>query len=202
MYPGLTKPFPEPATSISIPADAWDVLVDDFDLCPTVVTDGNKLLDGVNIGGTIAQPWSQPANRRNLVLTDGPAIVTDCENAWSACEMADWRRSDLCRGAIAGLIDTHLSPTNNERLGRHPQASIGLRCYTFHELFDTDVTLRWSAIGGRQFVVTFGNVTIGMIAGNPSVAAMAIRSDTPDAAFQLAIKYTHGYAQQVVKPNP
>ena len=133
-----------------------------------------------------AKTWTEPPE---LAIPDDPAFVTDCDNAWIAYEVAHCDEPTYAVIKFAGLIDIHLSPINDEGLGEHPYASTGLRCYTFHELIDTDVTTRWASIGGRQFVITFKDVTIDVIASSPSVVATDIRSDSADGALQLAVEY-------------
>lgn len=133
-----------------------------------------------------AKTWTEPPE---LAIPEDPAFVSDCDNAWIAYEIAHRDKPTYAVIKFGGVIDFHLTPINDEGLGEHPYVSSGLRCYTFHELSDTDATKRWASIGGRHFVITFKDVTIDVIATAPSVVATDIRSDSADAALKLAIKY-------------
>ena len=133
-----------------------------------------------------AKIWRDPPK---LALPNNPAIVTDCDNAWVAYEMAHCDERTFAVVRFASVIDFHLSPINDEGLREHRYATAGLKFYAFHELFDTDETRRWSRTGGRQFVITFKDVTIDVIARDPSVVAEGIIASDTDTALQLAIKH-------------
>lgn len=123
-----------------------------------------------------------------LALPENPAIVSDCDKAWIAYETVHSDEATFAVVLFSGVIDLHLSPINDEGLGAHPYASLGLRWYTFHELFDTPETKRWSALGGRQFVITFKDVTIDVTAQQASVVATGLHSVDPHAALRIAIE--------------
>ncbi len=132
-----------------------------------------------------AKVWQEAPK---LALPENPAIVSDCDKVWIAYETAHSEEGTFAIVLFSGVIELHLSPINDVGLGRHPYAALGLRCYTFHELFDTAETKRWSPIGGRQFVITFKDVTIDIIARQPEVIADAVKSHNPHSALKLAIQ--------------
>ena len=132
-----------------------------------------------------AKVWKEAPE---LALPENPAIVSDCDRVWIAYETAHSEEGTFAIVLFSGVIDFHISPINDEGLGKHPYAALGLRFYTFHELFDTAETKRWSPVGGRQFVITFKDVTIDIIARQPEVIAGAVKSCNPHSALKLAIQ--------------
>jgi hypothetical protein len=73
------------------------------------------------------------------------------------------------------------------RSHRHATAGIGL--YEFNELFDTNETIRWVGVGGRQFVITFKDIAIEVIARDASVLATGLRTGSANAALLFAIDH-------------
>jgi hypothetical protein len=130
--------------------------------------------------------WRDPPP---LAMPNDPAFVTDCSNAWIAYETANDDEGVYAVVKFGGVIDLHLTPINDEGLGSHPYAKLGIRCYEFNELFDTAETRRWATIGGRQFAITFKDVTIDVIARTASVLATELRSVSANAALLIAIDH-------------
>ena len=132
--------------------------------------------------------WHDPPP---LAIPNNPAFVTDCSDAWIAYETVNDAEGVFAVVKFGGVIDLHLTPINDEGLGAHPYAKLGIRFYEFNELFDTAETERWAIIGIRQFAITFKDVTIDVLARTASVMATDIRSSSANAAVRIAIDHAH-----------
>lgn len=130
--------------------------------------------------------WGDPPE---LAMPNNPAFVSDCDNAWIAYETASDDEGVYAVVHFGGLVDIHLSPINDEGLGSHPYASLGIRCYEFNELFATAETKRWESLAIRQFAITFKDVTIDVLARTACVIARELRSDSAGAALSFAMEY-------------
>ena len=124
-----------------------------------------------------------------LAIPNDPAFVSDCGNAWIAYETASDDEGVYAVVHFGGLIDIHLSPINDEGLGSHPYAELGIRCYEFNELFGTSETKRWESLAIRHFVITFKDVTIDVLARTAFVIARELRSNSTGAALSYAMEY-------------
>ena len=125
--------------------------------------------------------WREPPP---LALPDDPAFFSHCDAAWLAYETTGDGAAVYAIVRFDRVIDFHLSPINDEGLGSHPYASLGLRSYEFNELFDTKETRRWDSLSPRHFVITFKDVTIDVVCGDVVVLEIAVPSDSPREALR------------------
>ena len=124
-----------------------------------------------------------------LAIPNNPAFVSDCDNAWIAYETASDEEGVYAVVHFGGLIDMHLSPINDEGLGSHPYAALGIRCYEFNEVFGTAETKRWESLAIRHFAITFKDVTIDVLARTACVLAKELRCGSTNAALSYAMQY-------------
>lgn len=130
--------------------------------------------------------WSDPPK---VAIPNNPAWVSDCDDAWVAYETVSDHQGVYAVVRFGGLVDMHLSPINDEGLGSHPYASIGLRFYEFNELFGTAEIKRWQSLAVRQFVITFKDVTIDVLARSAAVLATELQCGSASAALSFAMQY-------------
>src|SRR5215475_5595344 len=99
-----------------------------------------------------------------LAIPEPPAILADGRDLWLSYEVAG---SSPLRYAIVqfvDVIDHRLSPINDEGIGRHPYAKVGLQFYSFNEITGSKETARWHALKPRHWVVTFKDNTLDVLA--------------------------------------
>jgi hypothetical protein len=109
-----------------------------------------------------------------LGIPEPPALIAESDRLW----LAYFRAADDAIAVVrfSGVIDHHLSPINDEGLGRHPYAKAGLQYYSFNELLGSQETLHWADLRARHWVVTFKDNTLDVVATsgeviNPSMVA-------------------------------
>ena len=128
------------------------------------------------------QIWSDPPK---LAIPNNPAFASDCDNAWVAYEIVNDSAGVYAVVHFGGLVDFHLLPINDEGLGSHPYASLGLCFYEFNELFGTAETKGWESLAVRQFVITFKDVTIEVLARSATVVARELHAGSAGAALAM-----------------
>ena len=121
-----------------------------------------------------ASIWSVPPE---LGIPEPPALIAESDRLW----LAYFRAKDDAIAVVrfTGVIDHHLSPVNDEGLGRHPYAKAGLQFYSFNELAGSQETLRWSVLKARHWVVTFKDNTLDVIARAGEVIDPSVAASTP-----------------------
>jgi hypothetical protein len=82
-----------------------------------------------------------------------------------------------------GVIDHHLSPINDEGLGKHTYARAGLRFYSFNELSGSEESSRWSALNARHWVVSFKDNTLDVVARSAEVVRTGVSARSPMEAL-------------------
>jgi len=112
-----------------------------------------------------------------LGIPEPPALLAESDKLW----LAYFRAVDDAVAVVrfTGVIDHHLSPINDEGLGRHPYARAGLQFYSFNELADSQETLRWAGLKARHWVITFKDNTLDVVARSGEVVASSITSPSP-----------------------
>ncbi len=115
-------------------------------------------------------------------IPEPPALASDSDTLWLAYFNAmDGRAITVVR--FDSVIDQHLSPINDEGLGRHAYAKAGLQFYAFNELIHTEETERWSALKARHWVVTFKDNTLDVVAKKAEVVVASMHATSPLSAL-------------------
>jgi hypothetical protein len=119
-------------------------------------------------------------------IPESPALIADSDSLWLAyCRAAD---EGVAVIQFRGVIDHHLSPINDEGLGRHPYAGAGLEFYGFNEVVGSAEADRWSSLGARHWVVTFKDNTLDVVARSAEVLVSSMAAATPLAALLATVK--------------
>ena len=126
------------------------------------------------MNATTASIWTVAPE---LGIPEPPALVSESDTLWLAYFRAGNDAIAVVR--FTGVIEHHLSPINDEGLGRHPYASAGLKYYSFNELFGSQETLHWSVLKARHWVVTFKDNTLDVIARAGEVVVPSVIASTP-----------------------
>jgi hypothetical protein len=114
-------------------------------------------------------------------IPEPPAIFSDASRLWLAYVRAE---DDLVAVVqFDGVIDHHLSPINDEGLGKHTYARAGLRFYSFNELSGSEESSRWSALNARHWVVSFKDNTLDVVARSAEVVRTGVSARSPMEAL-------------------
>jgi hypothetical protein len=116
-------------------------------------------------------------------IPDLPAVLADDGSLFVAYRTA--RGYAVVR--FEHVIDHHLSPINDEGLGRHPYAKYGLKWYSFNEVAGSNESLAWSALRARHWVITFKDVTLDVLATGARVVAAEVLVSSPLAALLTVV---------------
>jgi hypothetical protein len=110
-------------------------------------------------------------------------LYWESDTLWLCYGMA--HTSPQCYAIIqfADVIDHHLSPINDEGLGKHPYAKAGLKFYAFNEIIDSLETIKWSILGARHWAVTFKDDTLDVVARTAKVVASDLPAQSPSEAL-------------------
>lgn len=130
----------------------------------------------------ITSIWSLPPE---LGIPEPPTLLAESDNLW----LAYFRAADDAIAVVrfTGVIDHHLSPINDEGLGRHPYARVGLQFYSFNELTGSQETLRWSGLRARHWVITFKDNTLDVVAHSGEVITSSMSSSSPLRALLAVV---------------
>jgi hypothetical protein len=135
---------------------------------------------------TIASVW---AVAPELGIPEPPALLAESDRLWLAYFLIGNEAVAVVR--FSDVIDHHLSPINDEGLGKHPYAQAGLKWYSFNELTDSNETRRWTTLGARHWVINFKDNTLDVIAKSAEVIHEKIPATSP---LQALLSVVQSYA--------
>jgi hypothetical protein len=119
-----------------------------------------------------------------LAIPDMPAMLSDSSSLWLAYETTAEQHGEVYAVVRFGdIIDFHLSPINDEGLGKHPYAKFGLKWYSFNEIMDSREVAEWSALRPRYWVITFKDGTLDVLAKRATVIARGLHAVSPLVAL-------------------
>lgn len=124
-----------------------------------------------------------------LAIPEMPAILSESSDLWLAYETTSAPRGQVYAVIrFRHVIDHRLSPINDEGLGQHPYATVGLRWYSFNEIRGSQETARWSALNARHWVITFKDATLDVVAKDAEVIANDLQTTSPLAALLSVVR--------------
>jgi hypothetical protein len=115
-----------------------------------------------------------------LAIPDLPALLADSNSLWLAyATTAEPRGQMYAVVRFNDVIDHRLSPINDEGIGKHPYARVGLQWYAFNEVIDSAEAIEWRALKARHWVITFKDNTLDVLAESADVVVQALRASDP-----------------------
>jgi hypothetical protein len=118
-----------------------------------------------------------------LAIPDLPALLCDSSDLWLCYAMAHTTAQRYAIVQFIHVIDHHLSPINDEGIGKHPYAKAGLQFYAFNEITGSAETIQWNVLRARHWAVTFKDNTLDVIAESAKVVARDIEAGSPTSAL-------------------
>jgi hypothetical protein len=118
-----------------------------------------------------------------LAIPDVPALFSDSSDLWLSYRTAHTPAQHYAIVQFTHVIDHHLSPINDEGIGRHPYAKAGLQFYAFNEITGSAETIRWAVLRARHWAVTFKDNTLDVVAQDARVVARDIVANSPTSAL-------------------
>jgi hypothetical protein len=119
-------------------------------------------------------------------IPEPPALFYDSSRLWLAYVRAEDDLVTVLR--FDGVIDHHLTPINDEGLGKHPYATAGLQPYSFNELSGSAESSHWSVLEARHWVVTFKDNTLDVVAQTADVLQLGLPARSPMGALIASLQ--------------
>jgi len=119
-------------------------------------------------------------------IPEPPALFSDTNNLLVAYETDEEGLFAIVR--FVDVVDHHLSPINDEGLGKHPYAKSGLRFYSFHEILNSPESRLWAPLAMRHWVLTFKDNTLDVLAKSIEIVTTEIPSRNAATALLAQIQ--------------
>jgi len=116
-------------------------------------------------------------------VPDMKTIMWDSGDLWLCYSMAHTSPLRYAIVRFIDVIDHHLSPINDEGIGKHPYAKAGLRFYAFNEIIESRETIEWSVLRARHWAITFKDDTLDVVAGDAKVIATGLQAPNAKEAL-------------------